>query len=704
MTSRRTAATAAAVSLAIAGCNGVSDRAYPPSASSVFETTIENRVIDRVDILFDVENSREMGDVRGFLQTAIADLVSHLVNPNCVLAGVSLGPSAGGLCPAGTQPEFAPVHDLHVGVITSSLGNRLGDACPPQGAAPPPFDNVLAHNDDQGHLIDRTLTFAAGGAAVTEGFVADAPSPDPFLYWFPESLNFAQAPSAGTPVTPSTALVADVADLVGGAGAFGCELPSPLESWYRFLVQPDPYASLVVDGSGRAAWSGVDATLLRERHDFLRPDSQLVIVAVSAGGDKEVDVRSMGGFGYRFLSGAFQPPRGTSVCATDPGSPTCKSCAEPGTGSDPSCQMGPYTTPGDGGFDLATRFSHMKATYGVDPQFPIQRYVSGLTSVTVPDRDGEYPPGATSYAGIARCQNPIFAGSLPDGSMTDPATLCHPPPGSRSKELVRYVHVGGVPNDLLHYAPANHPASELNQSDWVKILGKDPLAYDLSGIDPRMLESSAHPQYACTSPQVGARAYPTARELLVAHLVGTQGVVASLCPIDAQDSATHDDPLYGYRPAFDTIPDRLNVELTEQCLPRALTLDPETTQAPCTLLVQLPPVVGGTCTRPTCDPAHGLGVPPPDVLDRRCRSLEEQHAAGGSAAGSDPARQSVCELTQLTPKGTPRAFRGGTCQGSDQPGWCYVTGAAAGFCPQAIHFAGGEPPNGAVVWVTCSSQ
>jgi len=36
----------------------------------------------------------------------------------------------------------------------------------------------------------------------------------------------------------------------------------------------------------------------------------------------------------------------------------------------------------------------MQAKYGLNPQFPINRYVNGLTSGTVPDRTGEYPSGA----------------------------------------------------------------------------------------------------------------------------------------------------------------------------------------------------------------------------------------------------------------------------------------------------------------------
>ncbi len=496
MTRPSPALPAIAAWLALTAC-GSSPAPPPTSTSTIYETTFENRNIDKVDILFDIDNSRQMWDAQGYLKAAVPDLVDRIINPGCVDAlGVFVGDSYLGSCEQhpGTKLEFPPIHDLHLGIVTSSLGGRLGDACDPQQAAPPPFGNVSAHNDDQAHLLNRSLTYSppppSAPSSVSEGVVADAPAGAPFLYWFPSALN-AGWPGPGTPIAQSVNLLVDFTEIVGGAGVYGCELQSPLESWYRFLVQPDPYASLVLDGSGKAQWSGVDTTLLRQRHDFLRPDSMVIVVVVSADDDKEVDVRSVGGTGYKWLSGAFDPPRGTSACATDPASPACKPCTEPGTAGDPSCAMGPYSTPGDGGHDLATRFSHMKAKYGVDPQYPLQRYVNGLTSTTVPDRGGEYPPGATSYVGTRDCMNPLFAAALPDGSSTDHTVLCYAPPGtSRTKNMVSYVHIGGVPYQLLHFTPGDAAASTLTDSDWVKILGKDPLHYDTTGIDPHMIESS----------------------------------------------------------------------------------------------------------------------------------------------------------------------------------------------------------------------
>ncbi len=243
----------------------------------------------------------------------------------------------------------------------------------------------------------------------------------------------------------------------------------------------------------RAQWVGVDSTILQERHDFLRPDSLVSIIVLSDENDSEIDVRSLGGQGYNWMSSSFTPPKGTLACANSPGSPACQSCAQAGNSTDPNC--GPdaggstYTNAHDWGYDLNLRHVHMKAKYGVDVQFPIQRYVYALASTSVPDRNGEYPPNAVSYQGQNDCTNPLFAASLPDGTVTDASTLCNLAPGTRPPRFVFYTHIGGVPSSLLHYTPGDTQASTLTDADWKKILGNDPLNYDYSGIDPHMIES-----------------------------------------------------------------------------------------------------------------------------------------------------------------------------------------------------------------------
>ncbi len=652
------------------------------TATSGFDASAQQT--NKIDLLFDIDNSASMGDKQDYLAQAIPDLVDRLVNPNCVSAadGVTVtGKSVAGTnCATGSQPEFPAIKDMHIGIVTSSLGPRLSEMDPtlvtgvcnsPQNAQAP-YANLNAHMDDMGHLIGRSLTY---GPPAAEGTVADTTAAG-FLYWYPTTagLGIDGLPSGtATPLTAAATLENDVTALASGAGVFGCGIESQLESWYRFLVQPDPYATLSLDsthmvsGQPSAQWVGVDATIIQERHDFLRPDSIVAVVVLSDENDSEIDVRSLGGLGYFFMHTGFMPPHGTSVCATNPLDPGCVSCA-PGN-LDPRCVaagggVAVYSAINDWGYDPNLRHVHMRQKYGIDPQFPVERYLYGLTSPTIGDRSAEYPAGATSYSALPAtfdCVNPLFAASLPTSdqlstsiattvSAADASRLCHLAPGTRSPEKVFFAHIGGVPHQLLHFTPGNPGASTLTSADWVKILGTDPEKYDYTGIDPHMYESytprlpgqaesltspptfdtsgtnalaptsapsttdpvsgrewitdvplSGHRlevdrQFACIFPlatprdctnavngyscdcpstplthdqtppvcsdttptsQIAAKAYPTVRELLLAKLMGAQGIVSSICPVHVADSADHSDPLYGYRPVVSQLVDRI---------------------------------------------------------------------------------------------------------------------------------------------------
>jgi hypothetical protein len=803
-----------------AGCLSRPVESANPNLKTSFTSVLHTSAIDKIDLLFDIDNSASMGDKQQYLQLAIPDLINRLINPNCVdpTTGDTVGQSTGGSCTTG-QVEFPAVHDMHIGILSSSLGPRLGDdgVCDPTAMAPTPFDNLSRHNDDQAHLLNRSLTYATDLSSATESAVADGSQG--FLYWYPAT-NKTPA-TQGTPVTSSATLENDFTQMVGGVGVFGCGIESQLETWYRFLVQPDPYDSLTLVDN-HANWSGVDTTILQQRHDFLRPDSLVTIIVLSDENDSEVDVRSLGQQGFNWMSSGFPPPRGTSACGVDgvggnPADPACMSCADPSAPkNDPNCAMGPYTAMtnmNDWGYDLNTRHVHTKAKYGLDPQFPIQRYLNGLTSPTVPDRDGEYPGSSTGnitssgYVGTNDCTNPLFAGALPTGSASPTQkALCDLPPGRRTKDLVFYAHIGGVPSSLLHFTPGNSTASTLTDADWVKILGTNaiPPNYDYTGIDPHMIESfspraniagpgspndadpinghdwvtntgAAHVldvdrEYACTFPladsngnavtrdctqtqnqnfcdcpstsnsltagelppicdpatqstQTGAKAYPTILELELANLMGTQGIVSSICPIHVKDeSDAGDDPFFGYRPAVAVIIDRLKNELTNQCLPEQLTVTDGV--VPCLILVQLPTQAnggpGGTCMAPSCDPTQGLVGPggniapgqtfDPSVLSAFCNGQEaayaqQVHAAGSPMGLQDPAMQPVCALAQLTPSANDKDFSPtGSCLGSADPGWCYVSGPAAGKCPQSILFTEGQPPSGSTVLLQCLEQ
>ncbi len=681
------------------------------------------KIEQKVDLLFDIDNSASMGDKQAYLIQAIPQMITRLVTPRCVDAsGAATGSYSSptdGTCPAGSSPEFSPVHDLHIGVVTSSLGSRLGinsgtsPVCDPMAMVTSMAGVASsAFNDDQGHLITRTGPFGAG-AALSDAALSEGGG---FLAWAPTTTPVTQP----TPLSVPLALVGDFTELVAGAGESGCGIESQLESWYRFLIQPDPYLTLV-SNNNQASWSGVDTTILQQRHDFLRPDSLVAVIVLSDENDSEIDVRSYQGSGYLFMSNTFSPPRATSACAVDPNSAACLPCSS-STGTDPNCLVngGAFTQSNDSsdwGYNLNLRHVHMRQKYGVDPQYPLSRYLNGLTSPRVPNRVGEYPSATSKYVGTNNCTNPLFAASLPQASDVPDATsatpaeistnLCNLPAGTgRTAGDVFFAHIGGVPHELLQVKLGDPTCSAgitrmtdcpqkdvLSPSDWVKILGKGPAAYrgsgpmsfDYTGIDPHMIEamvprnqtalpfseplpavdtSGTNPvvgpafpqsavdpqrpdpvngrewvtnqgvhslpvdrQYACIfqlpvtqqrdcaalkestieayscdcipggmwsaggmpsatgntndkvpplcsktstdgavtsavsdyTVQTHAKAYPTIRELMLANMMGSQGIVSSMCPIHSVDNATGDDPLYGYRPAMDAIVNRMRL-------------------------------------------------------------------------------------------------------------------------------------------------
>jgi hypothetical protein len=654
-----------------------------PKAHEAGPSPGQETTATKVDLLFDIDNSASMDDKQVYLEQAVPELINRLLDPNCVEAssGRVAGPSVHGSCASfpGTSLEFLPMHDMHIGVLSSSLGTRgvtgSGAVCLPDqmtNQGMPFLDGKPAlpsHTDDRGELLDRTSqNLETEGTSAVEGA-------QHFLDWFPNvAANAGKTPTGdrvatlspvATPLTEGSTLESDFQALLFGVHSYGCGIESQIESWYRFLVQPDPYDSISTAG-GVATLNEVDGTIIRQRHDFLRPDSLVAIIALTDENDSEIDVRSFQGQGFAFMDANRTLPRGTSACNTNPASPDCTSCAYAGHENDSSCRMGKYQAETDWGFYINVRHVHMKAKYGIVPQFPLQRYVLGLSSTKVPDRDHEYPAGAANYMGGTsgdpsdlNCTNPLFASSLPDGSDLSADALCNAAGagGPRAPSLVFYAHIGGVPHQLLQVDPDNPDSPQkdtLSATDWQTILGQNPDTYDYSGIDPHMIESftprtgvsvlsmgpnasgggsdpinggdwvtdTATPlhalpvdrEYACIFPlakprdcsnpedyvnqiacdcsisglplsavpsvcglsdpskpyvmgindytkQYYAKAYPTTRELELAQLLGTQGVISSLCPIHVKDNSNGNDPLFGYRPAVTALVTRMKTAL-----------------------------------------------------------------------------------------------------------------------------------------------
>jgi hypothetical protein len=509
-----------------------------PVTKTNFTVGYNTTTIDKIDILFDIDNSSSMGDKQQYLQAAVPDLITRLVAPNCVDSngnnlldanGVQLTSNSMGICAMGS-PEFPPVHDLHIGVLTSSLGPRgttsICQTSSTTGATQPDYleftsgsyqtyvtdsandqftglTSISKNNDDEAHLINRTdLPSDPNGAT--------SPLTGEFLAWAPPGSNDT-VPSTAVTETVAATLESDFQNLVVGSQAYGCGIESQLESWYRFLVQPDPYGSITTTKNGQgllvASWSGLDNTILQQRHDFLRPDSLVLIVVLTDEDDSEVDVRTIGGIGVNWLDNNFEPPLGTTACANGPTSSGCTSCAFNTMPKDPNCMMSPpvYTSTAapNWGFNDNLRHVHMKQKYGVDLQFPLNRYVLGLTSQKVPNRSGEYPSNGNGYyqGGLnndpqdLNCSNPLFSTNLPtSGTSATDTNICNLTASTvrtPANNLVYFAHIGGVPNELLTTTTNGMTTVKetLAASDWQAILGMDPENYNFSGIDPHMLES-----------------------------------------------------------------------------------------------------------------------------------------------------------------------------------------------------------------------
>ena len=607
-----------------------------------------------------------------------------------------------GGCPRGSEPEFPPVRDLHVGIVSSSLGGIGSQACSNAAGA--------RREDDRGHLVARAPDGSAVGASQPEGFLAYLPN-------VAENSGRPRAPDVvgAVPIEDPSALLETFQKLVIGVGEAGCGYEAQLESVYRFLVQPDPYERVVRNG-GVVELQGVDYALLEQRKRFLRPDSLVAVVMVSDENESTIDPRTYGGTAWHFLEQDALPP-GTEICLTDPDNAGCTSCAA--AKSDPRCQREP-TLAGD---HPNLRFFDPKRRYGVDPRYPLDRYVRGLSEGEVPDRSGDQKH---------LCTNPLFARDLPSKPGD---SLCALPRSVRSPREVLFAVVGGIPWQLLTDAPtdlsAKNPApfkESLSESDWTMLLGPKGGSRRFEGAHPLLRESivsrgiapdGAHDrewntrgadlQYACTfelpvakncqgkpdscdcssdtdSPlcdpanprqQVRGKAYPTLSTLSVARSLGDRAVVASICPREVRNKASE---VYGYRPAMRALLGRIADGLRASCVPP---LHPdEDGKVRCVLLEAQPEAVTA------CDSSRGRKSADPQVVARL------RNESAGVLEG-----RTVCDVNQID-----SAARGaGKCADASAPGFCYVTGDEAGKgCSQALSFSKlGASLAGSTLYLQC---
>src|SRR5258708_2149801 len=96
-----------ALSVVVSACLSRPVVSTEPHTSNLFVAPIRNEVIDKIDLLFMIDNSRSMGDKQKLLAKAVPELVSRLVVPRCVSDTGAVHPRAGlaEACPADMQPE-----------------------------------------------------------------------------------------------------------------------------------------------------------------------------------------------------------------------------------------------------------------------------------------------------------------------------------------------------------------------------------------------------------------------------------------------------------------------------------------------------------------------------------------------------------------------------------------------------------------------
>lgn len=353
-------ATSAASSLAAAGAAVVApiDRSFIVQSPS--------GIVDKMDILFAVDNSLSMGDKQQVLATAVPQLLRRLTNPDCVdptpgsmrLPVQTIDPSAA--CPSGMEREFAPIKDIHIGVVTSALGDFGGDTCPEDQVT------SVAANDH---------AWLTGTLARTQGAL-------------PAFLSWSKA-DADTYVSAIQPRLDQFRDLVAAATELGCGHEMILESWYRFLIDPTPPTDVLNENQTTNRRGNVDEAILAQRKAFLRPDSLVTVIMLSDENDC-----SMRDDSYAWLATTHgngnRMWRGSKPCATNPNDPCCFSCMLSASASEACRQLDPtctfdapdahLTAVAD---DINMRCRSMRQRFGVDLLFPVTRYVNALTKLQI---------------------------------------------------------------------------------------------------------------------------------------------------------------------------------------------------------------------------------------------------------------------------------------------------------------------------------
>lgn len=544
------------------------------------------RPSEKIDLLFVVDNSSSMADKQAIFKRTIPDLIDYLVNPPCLDSAtevfVELTDEGG--CPAGSTRIFQPVTDIHIGLVSSSLGPRgaEGDEIPAGCEDAPP-------GNDRAHLLGLMRPSVTASTYQGSGF----------LVWDPQQK--ANPPGEAELQT----LIANFEAQVDAVGERGCGFEAPLEAAYRFLVEPKPYQSIErvpcssdSDQLLCAREVGIDQALLDQRAAFLRQDSVVVVMFLTDENDCSLRTRQ----GFHVLRPEQRLGNATNSCDVDPNDACCQSCNAAVRDGCPALEESGCNEPLVDTYEAYNvRCFEQERRFGLkllrDPGF----YAAGFKNTLVADRENPDVGIQNPLITEERGREKVFVVGIIGVPWQDTATAetIDDPNDLRLQRTVDWSlflpQNGQPPTDPFNIEATTprqgvHPltGATLGGDDtWNPINGHERALASDDGLDDDLQYACIFPlegprdcttsesycdcvvetdsngdvrDYAtgnplCRDPETGeygtvqhfAKAYPAPRVLQVLNGVGDQGLVASICPRQTDDPSKPD---FGYRPVI----------------------------------------------------------------------------------------------------------------------------------------------------------
>jgi hypothetical protein len=212
-----------------------------PCVISAANVDVAQNGVDKVDVLFVVDNSGSMAQEQAKLSQQLQRLVSVLAT----------GKREG-------QPDFQPVASLHLGVISSDMGVH----------GQPNITSCAKDFGDNGALLSSVQVAVQGVVTELDGVrtQAIAPRPECANVSVNRFLEFERGKSDPVEVARQFGCIAEL-------GVQGCGFEQQLESTLRALA-PSTNTSFSRGSAGQGAPGGFNAS-------FLREDAVLVVIMVS---------------------------------------------------------------------------------------------------------------------------------------------------------------------------------------------------------------------------------------------------------------------------------------------------------------------------------------------------------------------------------------------------------------------------------------